>query len=69
MIDIFNHFMPRSHLDRLASLVPGHIVLSAFPKLKELWDVEARLRMLDEFEWYAEALSVQRAATYPRHSL
>jgi uncharacterized protein len=50
MIDIFNHFMPRAHLDRLASLIPGHIVLSSFPKLKELWDVEARLRMLDEFD-------------------
>ncbi len=58
MIDIFNHFMPRPHLDRLASLVPGHIVLSAFPKLKELWDVEARLRMLDEFDGLQQVLSL-----------
>src|SRR5580658_573471 len=58
MIDIFNHLMPRPHLDRLASLVPGHIVLSAFPKLKELWDVEARLRMLDEFDGLQQVLSL-----------
>jgi uncharacterized protein len=50
MIDIFNHFMPRAHLDRLAGLIPGHMVLSSFPKLKELWDIDARLRMLDEFD-------------------
>ncbi len=49
MIDIFNHFMPKAHLDRLGELIPGHPVLTAFPRLKTLWDVEARLRLLDEF--------------------
>jgi hypothetical protein len=31
IIDVFNHFMPKSIFDRLASLVPGHVALSAFP--------------------------------------
>ena len=58
MIDIFNHFMPRSHLDRLATHIPGHIVLKSFPKLKELWDIDARLRMLDEFDGLQQVLSL-----------
>src|SRR5262245_17151893 len=49
MIDIFNHFMPKAHLDRLADLIPGHPVLTAFPRLRTLWDVDARLRLMEEF--------------------
>ena len=49
IIDIFNHFMPKAIYDRLSSLVPGHIALSAFPELPTLWDVDARLAMMDEF--------------------
>ena len=44
MIDVFNHFMPKAYLDRLGDLIPGHPVLTAFPRLKTLWDVDARLR-------------------------
>jgi len=58
MIDVFNHFMPRSILERLSSLVPGHVTLSAFPELPTLWDVEARLRMMDEFEGLQQVLSL-----------
>jgi predicted TIM-barrel fold metal-dependent hydrolase len=49
IIDIFNHFMPRAYLDRLADLVPGHVAVTAFPRLKPLVDIEARLRLLDAF--------------------
>jgi uncharacterized protein len=48
-IDIFNHFMPKQYFDRLHTLIPGHVVLNAFPRIKSLVDVEARLRLLDEF--------------------
>ena len=49
IIDIFNHFMPQAYFDRLRELIPGHPVLTAFPRLKTLSDVDARLRLLDEF--------------------
>jgi predicted TIM-barrel fold metal-dependent hydrolase len=49
-IDIFNHFMPKAYLDRLAERVPGHIAVTGFPRLKTLVDVEARLRLLDQFD-------------------
>jgi predicted TIM-barrel fold metal-dependent hydrolase len=50
IIDIFNHFMPKAYLARLAELVPDHVAVTAFPRLKPLVDVEARLRLLDQFD-------------------
>src|SRR5262245_65092172 len=50
MIDVFNHFMPRAYLDRLAAVAPDHFAVTAFPRLKTLVDVEARLRLLDQFD-------------------
>jgi uncharacterized protein len=58
ILDVFNHFMPKAIYDRLAQLVPGHIALSAFPELPTLWDVNARLRMMDEFDGLQQVLSL-----------
>lgn len=49
MLDIFNHFMPQAYFDRLGALIPGHPVLTAFPRLKTLLDVDARRTLMDEF--------------------
>ncbi len=58
IIDIYNHFMPKPFMDRLADLVPGHIVLKAFPRLQTLWDLDARLKLLDRFPDYQQVLSL-----------
>ena len=58
MIDVFNHFMPKAYLDRLATLIPGHVAVTAFPRLKTLCDVDARLDLLDEFEGLQQVLSL-----------
>src|SRR5262249_54388015 len=58
MIDVFTHFMPKPYLDRLADLIPGHVVLTAFPRLKTLWDVDARLKLLDQFGDMQQILSL-----------
>src|SRR5215813_2780960 len=58
MIDIFNHFMPKAYLDRLGTLIPGHVVLTAFPRLKTLWDVDARLALLEKFDGLQQVLSL-----------
>ena len=58
MIDIFNHFMPKAYLDRLGTLIPGHVEVTAFPRLKTLWDVDARLSLLDEFDGLQQVLSL-----------
>src|SRR5215469_10884377 len=49
-IDIFNHFMPKQYFDRLPTFIPEHAVLDAFPRIKTLVDVDARLRLIDEFD-------------------
>ena len=58
MIDIFNHFMPKAYLDRLGDFIPGHPVLTAFPRLQTLWDVDARRALLDEFGDMQNVLSL-----------
>ena len=58
MIDVFNHFMPKAYLDRLGDLIPGHPVLAAFPRLKTLWDVDARRALIDEFGGMQHVLSL-----------
>ena len=50
IIDVFNHFMPKAYLDRLAKLAPDHIAVTGFPRLKALVDVDARRRLLDQFD-------------------
>src|SRR6516164_2689044 len=62
MIDIFNHFMPKAYLDRLGTLIPGHVVLTAFPRLKTLWDVDARLAPRRVRRAAASALARQSSA-------
>jgi len=58
IIDIFNHFMPKAYFDRLAALVPGHVVVNAFPRLKTLIDLDARLRLLDQFDDLRQVISL-----------
>src|SRR3569833_3457241 len=58
MIDVFNHFMPKAYLGRLGNLLPGHPVLTAFPRIKTLWDVDARRAQLDEFPGTQHVLSL-----------
>ena len=58
MIDIFNHFMPKPYFDRLGKFIPGHVALTAFPRIRTLLDVEARLKLLDEFEGLQQVISL-----------
>ena len=58
MIDIFNHFMPRKVFDRVRELVPHHPAMKAFPEVPTLWDVDERLRMMDEFDGLQQVLSL-----------
>lgn len=58
MLDVFNHFMPKTILDRMNTLVPGHIALKAFPQLPTLWDTNARLKLMDAFDDYQQVLSL-----------
>jgi predicted TIM-barrel fold metal-dependent hydrolase len=58
IIDIYNHFLPKPFFDRLPDLIPGHVMLKAFPRLRTLWDIDARLKLLDRFGDYQQILSL-----------
>jgi len=50
--------MPKVYFDRLADLIPDHVTLTAIPRLKTLIDVDARLRLIDEFDGLQQVLSL-----------
>jgi hypothetical protein len=58
IIDIFNHFMPPRYFERARGLAPDHAAATAFPRLKTLWDVEARLRLMEQFGDFQQVLSL-----------
>jgi predicted TIM-barrel fold metal-dependent hydrolase len=58
IIDIFNHFMPRPYLDRIAGIIPDHVAVTGFPRLDTLVDIEARLRLVEGFGGLRQVLSL-----------
>src|SRR5881628_281986 len=47
-IDIFNHVMPVPYLDMMKQHLKDQGILKRMSNLRMLWDIEARVRMLDE---------------------
>src|SRR6266705_2712966 len=47
-IDIFNHVMPVPYLDMMKKHLKDQGILKRMSNLRMLWDIEARVRMLDE---------------------
>ena len=47
-IDIFNHVMPVPYLDMMKQHLKDPGILKRMSNLRMLWDIEARVRMLDE---------------------
>src|SRR5256885_4681237 len=47
-IDIFNHVMPVPYLDMMKQHLKDPGILKRMSGLRMLWDIEARVRMLDE---------------------
>ena len=50
--------MPAAYFEKLRQLVPDHPAATAFPKLATLWDLDARLKLLDQFGDYRQVLSL-----------
>ncbi len=58
IIDIFNHFMPAAYFALLRELAPDLPAATMFPRLRTLWDLDERLRLLDRFGDYRQVLSL-----------
>jgi uncharacterized protein len=48
-IDIFNHFTPRKVYEHFKAIAPNNFGLNAFAALPALWDVDARLKLMEQF--------------------
>jgi predicted TIM-barrel fold metal-dependent hydrolase len=57
-IDIFNHFTPIKVYERFRALAPDNPGLKAFAALPALWDIDARLRLMEGFPDYQQVLSL-----------
>jgi aminocarboxymuconate-semialdehyde decarboxylase len=47
-IDIYNHVMPQAYLDMMKQHLKDQGILKRMTNLRMLWDIEARVKMLDE---------------------
>jgi aminocarboxymuconate-semialdehyde decarboxylase len=57
-LDIFNHFLPKTYLERLEEVLPDYMAIKFFKQFPVLWDVDEHFRMMDEFGDYQQILSL-----------
>jgi predicted TIM-barrel fold metal-dependent hydrolase len=57
-IDIFNHFTPQKVYETFRTLAPDNPGLKAFAALPTLWQIDARLRLMDQFPGHQQVLSL-----------
>jgi len=57
-IDVFNHFTPAKVFERFKNLAPDNPGLKAFGALPALWDIDARLRLMEQFPDVQQVLSL-----------
>lgn len=57
-IDLFNHFTPAKVYEQFKKLAPDNPGVKAFAALPALWDLEARLRLMEQFPDYQQVLSL-----------
>lgn len=55
-IDAFNHFSPAAYFAEFCRLQPQHPAATLFKRRPELHDIDARLRLLDQVDDYAQIL-------------
>ncbi len=62
-IDIFPHIFPRSYYDKMVELAPSKEAIRRWTNIPVLYDLDARLRMMDEFgEDYQQILTLSMPA-------
>ena len=58
-LDVFNHIFPTAFFERLEQHVPKGPI-ARWKTIETLYDVDARLRMLDQFGDYQQILSLSQ---------
>lgn len=57
-IDVFNHVLPRRFLQRLEETSRDREILKRYLHIPTLWDIDARLRMIDQFDDFQQVISI-----------
>ena len=57
-IDVFTHFMPIDFLRKFQEWAPDQGMFRRSLQVKPLCDIDARLRLMDEFEDYSQIISL-----------
>ncbi|MEA2720540.1 MAG: uncharacterized protein QOJ39_2404 [Candidatus Eremiobacteraeota bacterium] len=61
-IDAFPHIFPKAFFDRMVDVAPDKDAIKRWLHIPVLWDLDARLRMMDEFGEYAQILTLSLPA-------
>lgn len=61
-IDAYNHIYPRAFFDRMVEAVPNKEQVKRWTSVPLLYDVDARRRVMDGFEGYAQVLTLSLPA-------
>lgn len=57
-IDIFNHFLPPAYMDALRALMPDDPLVRLSERIRPLWDLDERLRMIERWPDLRQVLSL-----------
>ena len=61
-LDIFPHILPRRYFDRMVEIAPDRGAIKRWLNIPVLYDLEARLRMMEEFRDYQQILTLSLPA-------
>ena len=61
-IDIFPHIFPKAYFDKMVEIVPSRDAIRRWTNIPVLFDLEKRLKMMDEFEQYQQVLTLSMPA-------
>ncbi|WP_313805197.1 amidohydrolase family protein [Sphingobium sp.] len=57
-LDIFCHYLPEPVFRKFQQILPDNFGLKIFEKLPELWNIESRLALMEEYSDYQQILSL-----------
>ncbi|HYC12932.1 MAG TPA: amidohydrolase family protein [Stellaceae bacterium] len=61
-LDIFPHIFPRAYFDKMVEVAPDRGAIKRWLNIPVLYDLEARLRMMEEFRDYRQILTLSLPA-------
>jgi len=61
-LDIFPHIFPRAYFDKMVEVAPDRGAIKRWLNIPVLYDLEARLRMMEEFRDYQQILTLSLPA-------